>query len=182
MWHNLYANPFTKFLGLVCCRVTSKTFGIVPFEINWKNYKHVQCGQRSRLQSDSYEKQAILYGASKMHKNFIIGTRCVYNWTDMMCEMGLDNIVNNDREPRHSRIFNAWIEDWDSDIMRIRDQDNEQRLLQKYNNIRLFDDEDNQNYIIAPEFLGLNFPPEEISAIVWLGRPSIGGMGKIWIY
>ena len=43
-------------------------------------------------------------------RRFIMGTRCVYNWTDMMVDMGLDNIVSNDSEPRHARIFNAWIE------------------------------------------------------------------------
>ena len=46
LWHNLYAKPFTKFLGLVGCRVTSKIIGIGPSEINCKDYKHVQRGQR----------------------------------------------------------------------------------------------------------------------------------------
>ena len=73
-----------------------------------------------------------------------MGTICVYNWTNMMVDMGLDKIVHNDREPRHARIFNAWIEDWESDIARKKYQENEQRLLQKYKNVRLFDDEDNQ--------------------------------------
>ena len=56
-------------------------------------------------------KQAIIYGAEKMHKNSIMGTRYVYNWTEMMVDMDPDNIVHNDREPIHARIFNAWIED-----------------------------------------------------------------------
>ena len=88
-----------------------KIIGIGPSEINWKDHKHIQRGQRSRMQSDSSDNQSILYGAAKMHKNSIMGTRCVYNWTYMMVDMGLDNIVHNDREPRHARIFNAWIED-----------------------------------------------------------------------
>ena len=79
-----------------------------------------------------------------------MGTRCVYNWTDMVVDMGLDNIVHNDREPRHARIFTTWIKDWESDILRTRNQDNYQRLLQKYNNIRFLDDEENQAYTIAP--------------------------------
>ena len=36
LWHNLYANPFTKVLGLVGCRVTSTIIGIVISERNWK--------------------------------------------------------------------------------------------------------------------------------------------------
>ena len=68
----------------------------------------------------------------------------------MMVDMGLDKNVHNDRETLHAKIFNAWLEYWDSDILRTRYQENEQQLHQKYKNIRLLDDEDNQNYMIAP--------------------------------
>ena len=107
VWNNLYVKPFTKVLVLVGCRVTSKIVGIGPSERNLKDYNHVQCGQRSRLQSDSSKKKAILYGAAKMQKHSIMGTRFVYNWTDMMVGMGLDKIVHHDREPRHASIFNS---------------------------------------------------------------------------
>ena len=82
-----------------------------------------------------------------------MGTRCVYNWTNIMVDMGLDDNVHNDRAPRHSRIFNAWIEDWESNIPRTQDQKNAQCHLQKYKNIRFFGDEENQIYIITPEIL-----------------------------
>ena len=52
----------------------------------------------------------------------------------MMVDMGLDNIVNNDKDPCHSSIFYDWIKDLESDILKTRYQDNEQRLMQKYNN------------------------------------------------
>ena len=67
-----------------------------------------------------------------------------------MVDMGLDNIVHNDREPCHARISNACIEDCESDILRTRHQDNEQRLLHKYKNIRFLDDEENTTYMITP--------------------------------
>ena len=108
----MYANTFTKVLGRVGCQVTSKIIGIGPSEINWKYYKHVQRGQRSSMQSDSSYKKDLLYGAEKIPKKSMMGTRCVYNWTDMMVDMGFYNIVHNDRDPRDARIFNAWIEDW----------------------------------------------------------------------
>ena len=158
MWHNLYANPFTKVLVLVGCQVISKILGIGHSEINWKEYKHVQYGQRSCLQSDSSEKQAILYGASKMHKKLIVGTSCVYNWTYMMVDMGIDNIVHNDKEPVQAKIFNAWIQYWESNILITRDQENELQLFQKYKKIRFFDDEENQIYMIAPENLEFKGP------------------------
>ena len=81
MKHHMYAKPFTKLLVLVGCQVTSKNIGIRPSETIWKDYKYVQRGQRSRLQSDSSEDRDILYSAAKMHANSIMGTRCVYNWT-----------------------------------------------------------------------------------------------------
>ena len=55
------------------------------------------------------------------------------------------------REPHHDRTFNAWIGGWESGILRTQDQQNEQRLLQKYKNVRFLDDEDNQTYRIVPE-------------------------------
>ena len=71
----------------------------------------------------------------------------------MMVDTGLDNIVHNDRETRHARIFNAWIKDWESDILRTKYQENYQQLMHKYMNIRFLDDEDNQTNIIARENL-----------------------------
>ena len=35
LWNNLYANPFTKVLGLVGCRLASKIIGIRTSEIYW---------------------------------------------------------------------------------------------------------------------------------------------------
>ena len=67
-----------------------------------------------------------------------------------MVEMVLDNIVHKDSEPRHARIFHSWIKDWVSDILRTQDQENEQRLMQKYKNIMFLDDAENQIYMIAP--------------------------------
>ena len=37
LWHNLYAKPFTKVLGLVGRRVTSKIIGMVTSERNRKD-------------------------------------------------------------------------------------------------------------------------------------------------
>ena len=105
----MYVNPFTKFLILVGCQVIPKILGIGPSGINWKDYKHVQHGQRSPLKSESSKNQTILYGAAKMYKHYIMGTRYLYNWTKMMVDMVLDKIVHNDRETLHARILNSCI-------------------------------------------------------------------------
>ena len=88
-----------------------KIIGIGPYGNNWKYYKHVQLGQRLHLQSESFEKKAILYGTAEIHKHFIMGEICVYNWTAIMVDMGPDNIVYLDRDPIHAWTINAWIKD-----------------------------------------------------------------------
>ena len=123
------------------------------------------------MQSDSSKKQAILYGAANMYKNSIMGSRCVYNWTNMMVHMCLNNIVNNDEEPRHARIFNAWIDYRESEILRTRDQENEKLLPQEYNNIRFLDDENNQTYMIVPENLEIKGPARKNMQYFVVGQP-----------
>ena len=76
----------------------------------------------------------------------------------MMVGMGIDKIVYNDRYPRHARIFNAYIKDWESEILVTQDQENYQRLLQKYKNIRFLDDENNKTYMIDPDSLEFKGP------------------------
>ena len=75
-----------------------------------------------------------------------------------MVDMGIDNIVNHDRDIFHARILIAWNDYWESDILIKRDQENEQLLLKKYKNLRFLDDEENQTYIIAPENLEFKVP------------------------
>ena len=87
-----------------------------------------------------------------------MGKRCVYNWTYMMVDMGLDNIVYYDRELHHSKVSNAWIKDWESDVLRTRDHENDHCLLHKYKNIKFLDDEDNQTYMLTPENLEVKGP------------------------
>ena len=66
-----------------------------------------------------------------------------------MVDICIDNIVHNDMYPWHSRTFNVYMKDCESDILITRDQDNEQLILNKYKNIRFLGDEENQNYMIT---------------------------------
>ena len=100
-----------------------------------------------------------------------MGTRYVYNCTDMMVDMGLDKFFHNDRYRCHDRIFNAWIKNWDADILRSQDQNNEQCLLQKYKNIRFLDDEKNQTNMITPESLEFKGPTRRYKQYFVVGNP-----------
>ena len=94
-----------------------------------------------------------------------------------MVYMVLDNIFHNDSEPWHSRISNAWIKDRESDILRTQYQENEKRFLHKYKNIRFFDDEDNQIYIIAQEYLDFKGPTRRNKQYCVVGQPLDGRDG-----
>ena len=63
------------------------------------------------------------------------------------------------------------IDDWKSDILRTQDKDNEQKILQKYKNIRLLDDEDNQTYMIYPENLEFKGPTRRNNKYFVVGKP-----------
>ena len=139
--------------------------------MNWNEYKQVQSGQRSRLQSYLYNNQATLYDVTMMGKKCNMETRCVYNWANMMVDMGLDKIVHHYMAPRHSRIFNAWIEGWESDILITRYQENEHRLLKKYRNLRFLDDEDNQTHTISQENLECKGPTRRNKQYCVVGNP-----------
>ena len=88
-----------------------------------------------------------------------------------MVDMGIDNIVHHYRDPLHDKIWNSCIKVLESDILRTWDQENEQQLLQKYNNLRFLDDEENQTYIIAPENLNIKGPTRINKQNYVVGKP-----------
>ena len=61
LWHQKYSLTFTKILGFVACRVTSKVLGIGAAERSWGEVKTIKSGKRSTISSDVSEKQSIVY-------------------------------------------------------------------------------------------------------------------------
>ena len=51
-WNKKYAPPFTKVIGFVACRVTSKVLGIGAAERSWGDVKTNKSGKRSTISSD----------------------------------------------------------------------------------------------------------------------------------
>ena len=60
-WHQKHSLPYTKALGFVACRVTSKTLGIGVSERSWGDVKSTNDGKRARLGSEKLEKQSVCY-------------------------------------------------------------------------------------------------------------------------
>ena len=61
LWHQKYLLPFTKVLGFVACRFTSKVLGIGASERSWGDVKTIKSGKRSDISSDVSEKNGIVY-------------------------------------------------------------------------------------------------------------------------
>ena len=56
LWHQKYSLTFTKVLGFVACRVTSKVLGIGAAERSWGDVKTIKSGKISAISSDVSEK------------------------------------------------------------------------------------------------------------------------------
>ena len=56
LWHQKYSLPFTKVIGFVACRVTSKVIGIGVEERYWGDLKTIKSGKISAIRSDVSEK------------------------------------------------------------------------------------------------------------------------------
>ena len=59
--HQTYLLPFTKVIGFVACKVTSKVLGIGASERSWGDAKTIKSGKISAISSDVSEKQSIFY-------------------------------------------------------------------------------------------------------------------------
>ena len=157
LWHEKYSLPYTKVLGFVACRVTSKLCGIGPAERSWGGVKHIKDGKRSHLTGASIEKRAILYISSKMQRARIerekreqvdtAGPKALFGDDDINFDLQLEKFgVETDvlKEPAIERIFHAWVEQWEEDIRMKNDPVAEAMLLQKYKNL-VFNDPDTKS-------------------------------------
>ena len=61
LWHQKYSLPFTKVLGFVSCRFTSKFIGVGAEERSWGDVKTIKSGKRSAIRNDVSEKHSIVY-------------------------------------------------------------------------------------------------------------------------
>jgi hypothetical protein len=152
LWHKLYSVPFTKVFGKVACRVCSKPLGCGLAERNWGALKHLKTGKRSHLSGDKAQKQATVFGAACMERSKIMQAaeesngvvqECRWTDADIAFELGLerwDGGPGNVPTPEvPKRLFNAWIEDWEWDLIHDKDSVAEAKLLHKYHGMKWID-------------------------------------------
>ena len=67
VWHELYSLPYMGVLGLIACRVCSKTLVIGPYERSWGDVNNIKTGKRSLLGGESTNESSVLYTTANIH-------------------------------------------------------------------------------------------------------------------
>ena len=67
LWHEQYSLPYTRVLGFVACRVTSKVLGIGAAERSWGALKDIKSGHRAHMGEESVEMRTILYTTARIN-------------------------------------------------------------------------------------------------------------------
>ena len=71
----------------------------------------------------------------------------IYSFDLQLEKFGVD--LDNLKQPATSRIFRAWVEDWEEEIMKTNDCVAEAKLLEKYKNLVFHDPDENCMFTVA---------------------------------
>ena len=137
MWHQKYSLPFTKVIGFVACRVTSKFLGIGATKRSWGDVKTIKSGKRSAVSSDVSEKQRVFYTSvcieSARIEQYQSDKQIYYNssrhtWNEegdsfdhQLDKWGVDRAFSEHSEPV-KRELRAYIEELGELLMKKDDQ------------------------------------------------------------
>ena len=147
LWHPKYSLLFTKFLGFVVCRVTSKVLDIGAAENSWGDVKTIKSGKRSAISSDVSEKQSIVYTSAciesaiieKYHSDKQLNENCSSNtWNGeddefdhQLDKWGVERVLSEYLEPVKRNLI-TYIKDWENLSMKKDDQRYLTRFLTQY--------------------------------------------------
>lgn len=158
VWHDLYSTPYYKELGHIACRTTSKLLGIGSAERSWGDVKHLKTGKRSHLSGSKIEKQAILYSTARITEARIKRAAmegieasphdAMWGDDDLKFDLQLESFgvdTSQLKQPAVQRIFYAWVEDWETELINKNDCVAEAKLVQKYKDLTFYDP-DNKTY------------------------------------
>ena len=146
LWHEKYSLPWTKVLGFVACRVTSKNGGIGVCERGWGDVKYIADGKRFNL-GESIEDRAIIYTTARLKEARIRNEVAKPNDGEVGFE---DNDLDFDTnlakfgvsvghlKSPEKRKFEAWMTEEDLRRWKDNDQIAEAYLLGKFKNLRFY--------------------------------------------
>jgi hypothetical protein len=171
VWHKKNSLRFTHVLGKVACRVCSKILGIGSAERAWGDVKHLKTDKRSHLSGDSIKMQATFFGAycsekaamKQLNRNRYAlddsGKDQFWNEDDFqdlgLTKYGID-VEEITQRKKPSKIFRAWLEDWEKEILTTNDPVNEAKLLQKYGGMVWHDPDTKCNFTAHPDQMYFN--------------------------
>ena len=138
VWHKKNSLRYTEVLGQLACLVCSKILGIGSAERCWGDVKQNKNGKRSHLSAEAVKMQATIFGTYSAEKANIERTRkdsAAHFWDDddfrglglSRYGVDVDHLV---KVP--TRIFRAWLEEWEEEILYENDPVHQARLLEKY--------------------------------------------------
>ena len=146
LWHKKNSVRFTSILGKLACLVCSKILGIGSAERSWGDVKHLKSDKRSKLSGEATKMQGTIFGASCAERARLKaegkdrGEALKTTWDDDdFADPGLDVPSSAQPTTPKSRVFRAWVEDWERDAIVKQDPVNEARLLQKYGGLNWLD-------------------------------------------
>ena len=132
LWHQKYSLHFTKVLGFVACRVTSKVLGIGASERSWGDIKTIKSGKISDIISDVSEKQSIDYTSAGIESARIeqyqsdkqlYDNTSSHTWNEeddafdhQLDKWGADRVFSEHSEPVKIGM-RAYIEDWETAVL-----------------------------------------------------------------
>ena len=147
MWHEKYSLPYTKVLGFVACRVTSKNGGIGVCERGWGDVKYVADGKRFNLGA-SIEDRAIIYTTARLKEARIRNEvtkandgEVGFDDDDLNFDANLAKFgvsVGHLKSPPEKRKFEAWMTEQDKRDWKDNDQVAEARLITKFKDLRFY--------------------------------------------
>jgi hypothetical protein len=162
IFHKKFVLPFAPILGMLGVRVCSKILGIGAAERCWGSVKHLKNDKRAHLSGDKVKKQATIFGATCIERAQLKKKRSLFSsdksndsdlpvvwddedFDDTMEAFGYEHTVP--KQPK--RVFKAWFEDWEAEIVNKRNDLHEHKLLAKYGGMVWKDPDSNYKLFTA---------------------------------
>lgn len=157
-WH-MYYSSHTKVLKKLAMRSCSKILGIGSAERSWKKIKKNKGGDRSHLSTNKAKMQATIAGihcAENNDRDRAKKLRAGVIWDDDDFEtlrldpycLPLDVAPDDEVTRRTTRIFRAWIENWEDECGPNGCPILEQHILRKYGGLKFVDPDGGKKFTV----------------------------------
>jgi hypothetical protein len=127
-------------------------------ERNWQHVKHVWDANHAMLSSDAAEKKTYVYEGVRRQDQWASSgleedSPLHKMWTkdEVEFDLGLDKFgveINMDAEDERAS-FKNYPEDWEEECIKKKTKSNEHLLLKKYRDVRFFDDDTDEVFVIS---------------------------------